>query len=174
MARQVRVGSTEPGLAGAPVAPCGPAHNQDDSMSAACMRPAAWSTLPLVTCLCICPVCSLRALYGTDGTMNATHGSDSRASASREIRFHFPKLTQVCPGKGGCLHKSAMLHATQPETYVAMVTLVAGMKLGALSSHDTHMWRQLVVQQRFTGLPLQQCSSEHGTAAQGVSAAQNS
>eukprot|EP00891_Asterochloris_glomerata_P007451 jgi/Astpho2/7451/e_gw1.00114.172.1_t len=35
------------------------------------------------------PKC-LRALYGTDGTMNATHGSDSRASASREIRFHFP------------------------------------------------------------------------------------
>ena len=113
------------------MAPCGPAHNQGDSVSAACVRPAAWSTLPLFTCLCICPVCSLRALYGTDGTMNATHGSDSRASASREIRFHFPKLTQVCPGKGGRLHTSAMLHATQPETYVAMVMLVAGMKLGA-------------------------------------------
>ena len=38
---------------------------------------------------------SLRALYGTDGTQNATHGSDSPASAAREIRFFFPQLTQV-------------------------------------------------------------------------------
>ncbi|KAK9817643.1 hypothetical protein WJX72_000069 [[Myrmecia] bisecta] len=35
---------------------------------------------------------SLRALYGTDGTQNATHGSDSPASARREIGFFFPKL----------------------------------------------------------------------------------
>ena len=39
--------------------------------------------------------CSLRALYGTDGTKNATHGSDSPASAAREIRFFFPHLSQV-------------------------------------------------------------------------------
>lgn len=39
--------------------------------------------------------CSLRALYGTDGTQNATHGSDSPASAAREIRFFFPQLSQV-------------------------------------------------------------------------------
>lgn len=37
---------------------------------------------------------SLRARFGTDGTMNATHGSDSPASASREMRFYFPKLVQ--------------------------------------------------------------------------------
>ena len=41
-------------------------------------------------------LCSLRALYGTDGTQNATHGSDSPASAAREIRFFFPQLSQVC------------------------------------------------------------------------------
>lgn len=35
---------------------------------------------------------SLRALYGTDGTRNATHGSDSPASATREIKFFFPHL----------------------------------------------------------------------------------
>lgn len=35
---------------------------------------------------------SLRALYGTDGTQNATHGSDSPASAAREIKFFFPGL----------------------------------------------------------------------------------
>mmetsp|Transcript_32772 Transcript_32772/g.59385 ORF Transcript_32772/g.59385 Transcript_32772/m.59385 type:complete len:212 (-) Transcript_32772:410-1045(-) len=36
---------------------------------------------------------SLRALYGTDGTQNACHGSDSPVSAIREIKFFFPKLT---------------------------------------------------------------------------------
>ena len=36
---------------------------------------------------------SLRALYGTDGTKNATHGSDSLVSASRELKFFFPNLT---------------------------------------------------------------------------------
>jgi nucleoside-diphosphate kinase len=35
-------------------------------------------------------ICSLRALYGTDGTQNATHGSDSPKSAVREIKFFFP------------------------------------------------------------------------------------
>lgn len=34
----------------------------------------------------------LRALYGADGTQNATHGSDSPASAAREIKFFFPTL----------------------------------------------------------------------------------
>lgn len=33
---------------------------------------------------------SIRAQFGTDGTRNATHGSDSPASAAREISFHFP------------------------------------------------------------------------------------
>ena len=34
----------------------------------------------------------LRALYGTDGTRNATHGSDSEYSAWRETCFFFPEL----------------------------------------------------------------------------------
>ncbi|KAG2451865.1 hypothetical protein HYH02_003641 [Chlamydomonas schloesseri] len=38
------------------------------------------------------PKC-LRALYGTDGTQNATHGSDSPISAAREIKFFFPTLS---------------------------------------------------------------------------------
>ena len=33
---------------------------------------------------------SIRAQFGTDGTRNATHGSDSPTSAEREISFHFP------------------------------------------------------------------------------------
>lgn len=36
--------------------------------------------------------CSLRALYGTDGTQNACHGSDSPQSAAREIKFFFPNM----------------------------------------------------------------------------------
>jgi len=35
---------------------------------------------------------SIRAKYGVDGQQNAVHGSDSGASAAREIKFHFPKL----------------------------------------------------------------------------------
>mmetsp|Transcript_11196 Transcript_11196/g.27266 ORF Transcript_11196/g.27266 Transcript_11196/m.27266 type:complete len:381 (-) Transcript_11196:104-1246(-) len=35
---------------------------------------------------------SLRALHGTDGTQNATHGSDSPLSAMRELKFFFPNL----------------------------------------------------------------------------------
>ena len=34
--------------------------------------------------------CSLRAIYGTDSQRNALHGSDSLASAEREIHFFFP------------------------------------------------------------------------------------
>ena len=32
---------------------------------------------------------SIRALFGTDGTKNAVHGSDSQESAHREINFFF-------------------------------------------------------------------------------------
>ncbi|XP_062853323.1 nucleoside diphosphate kinase 7 isoform X2 [Trichomycterus rosablanca] len=36
---------------------------------------------------------SLRARFGTDGTKNAAHGSDSLASAARELEFFFPSTT---------------------------------------------------------------------------------
>ena len=35
-------------------------------------------------------ISSLRAVYGTDSTKNALHGSDSYSSAEREIHFFFP------------------------------------------------------------------------------------
>jgi len=35
-------------------------------------------------------VCSLRAVFGTNDQQNGVHGSDSSASAEREIRFFFP------------------------------------------------------------------------------------
>ena len=40
------------------------------------------------------PSC-LRARFGTDQTKNACHGSDSKESAARELRFYFPKLQQT-------------------------------------------------------------------------------
>ncbi|XP_066562206.1 nucleoside diphosphate kinase homolog 7 isoform X1 [Amia ocellicauda] len=36
---------------------------------------------------------SVRARFGTDGTKNAGHGSDSLASAARELEFFFPSTT---------------------------------------------------------------------------------
>jgi nucleoside diphosphate kinase len=38
---------------------------------------------------------SIRAQFGTDGTRNAAHGSDSSASAEREIAFHFPSVQKT-------------------------------------------------------------------------------
>mmetsp|Transcript_20508 Transcript_20508/g.62509 ORF Transcript_20508/g.62509 Transcript_20508/m.62509 type:complete len:683 (-) Transcript_20508:413-2461(-) len=40
---------------------------------------------------------SVRALFGVDGTVNATHGSDSPASANREIAFYFPGDKRAIP-----------------------------------------------------------------------------
>lgn len=47
---------------------------------------------PQARVCCCCSACSMRALYGTDGTRNSCHGSDSPASAAREIKFFFPDL----------------------------------------------------------------------------------
>ena len=38
---------------------------------------------------------SLRGRYGTDGTRNAVHGSDSPASAERELDFWFGSSSQM-------------------------------------------------------------------------------
>uniref|UniRef100_A0A3B1K946 Nucleoside diphosphate kinase homolog 7 n=1 Tax=Astyanax mexicanus TaxID=7994 RepID=A0A3B1K946_ASTMX len=40
---------------------------------------------------------SLRAQFGTDGTKNAGHGSDSMASAARELEFFFPSTAGHSP-----------------------------------------------------------------------------
>jgi nucleoside-diphosphate kinase len=40
---------------------------------------------------------SIRALFGTDGTCNAAHGSDSPASAAAELSFFFGKGSRVGP-----------------------------------------------------------------------------
>ena len=48
---------------------------------------------------------SLRAKFGTDGTRNACHGSDSPKSARREILFFFPN---VSPAPGSLLNEIEM------------------------------------------------------------------
>lgn len=55
-------------------------------------RRLPFSLQPSDASVCLSVPCSLRALYGTDGTRNATHGSDSQASAERELNFFFPYL----------------------------------------------------------------------------------
>mmetsp|Transcript_43699 Transcript_43699/g.71324 ORF Transcript_43699/g.71324 Transcript_43699/m.71324 type:complete len:739 (+) Transcript_43699:105-2321(+) len=66
---------------------------------------------------------SLRALYGTDGTMNATHGSDSTASALRELAFHFPErfpaectLAMIKPNTA-LLHQDKILAIVAAQGY---------------------------------------------------------
>mmetsp|Transcript_32547 Transcript_32547/g.40891 ORF Transcript_32547/g.40891 Transcript_32547/m.40891 type:complete len:740 (-) Transcript_32547:287-2506(-) len=44
---------------------------------------------------------SIRGMFGIDGTMNATHGSDSPLSAAREIMFHFPSARNLIPSNNG-------------------------------------------------------------------------
>lgn len=65
---------------------------------------------------------SLRALYGTDGTQNATHGSDSPASAAREIKFFFPNvvLEPLLEGEGA---KAWITDRLQPALAKALTAL---------------------------------------------------
>mmetsp|Transcript_32618 Transcript_32618/g.45260 ORF Transcript_32618/g.45260 Transcript_32618/m.45260 type:complete len:303 (-) Transcript_32618:154-1062(-) len=61
----------------------------------------------------------IRAKFGTDGTKNATHGSDSQSSALREIRFFFPRLV-LDPFPDGPASKKFVINQLQP-------TLVKGL-----------------------------------------------
>ncbi len=69
-----------------------------------------------------CNVCSLRALYGTDGTQNATHGSDSPASAAREIKFFFPALV-LEPSMEANTAKGFITEKLQPALAQALTAL---------------------------------------------------
>lgn len=72
---------------------------------------------------------SLRALYGTDGTMNATHGSDSPHSARREIKFFFPEfLSLPITDSVGC--KKYIQERLQP-TLIKGLTVLAKEKPSA-------------------------------------------
>lgn len=79
-------------------------------------------------------LCSMRALYGTDGTRNACHGSDSPASAEREIKFYFPKLQLATAATDAEAAKVSYIRAamgsSQQNTYsltTAGVTVVGSL-----------------------------------------------
>ncbi|KAJ9514602.1 hypothetical protein QJQ45_016351 [Haematococcus lacustris] len=65
---------------------------------------------------------SLRAIYGTNGTYNATHGSDAPGSARREIKFFFP--SQVLePLDSGSSAKLYITEKLQPALSRALTAL---------------------------------------------------
>lgn len=69
------------------------------------------------------PLHSLRALYGTDGTMNATHGSDAVHTARREIKFFYPEfLSLPITDSVGC--KKYIAERLQP-TLIKGLTVLA-------------------------------------------------
>jgi nucleoside-diphosphate kinase len=78
---------------------------------------------------------SLRALYGTDGTKNAVHGSDSPISADREINFFFGsekamKTTAVLNNCSLCIIKPHIIKNGQAGQALDMI-LQAGFEISA-------------------------------------------
>ena len=65
---------------------------------------------------------SLRAKFGTDGTRNATHGSDSPASAMRELKFFFPNL-RLDPIPEGAAAREYVARELQPTLVQALAAL---------------------------------------------------
>jgi len=74
---------------------------------------------------------SLRAIYGTDGSRNAVHGSDAPASASREINFFFgiPGNSAVLNNCTCCVIKP---HALQHAGKIIDMILSEGFEISAL------------------------------------------
>mmetsp|Transcript_20330 Transcript_20330/g.24353 ORF Transcript_20330/g.24353 Transcript_20330/m.24353 type:complete len:309 (+) Transcript_20330:55-981(+) len=70
------------------------------------------------------PSC-LRAKYGTDGTQNACHGSDSVTSAAREIRFFFPHLI-LDPLPDPSAAKKYIMKELQPTLVQGLTALCKG------------------------------------------------
>mmetsp|Transcript_25675 Transcript_25675/g.55782 ORF Transcript_25675/g.55782 Transcript_25675/m.55782 type:complete len:278 (-) Transcript_25675:33-866(-) len=64
---------------------------------------------------------SLRARYGTDGTRNACHGSDSKASASREIKAFFPRALVAVPSSNSS--KEYLVEQLQPTLIRGLAAL---------------------------------------------------
>lgn len=80
-------------------------------------------------CEACATACSLRALYGSDGTHNATHGSDSTTSAQREIKFYFPDLP-LDPISDADTARAYVTEKLQP-TLIKALTVLAKQKPAA-------------------------------------------
>lgn len=75
---------------------------------------------------------SLRALYGTDGTQNATHGSDAAHTARREIKFFYPEfLSLPITDSAGC--KKYIAEQLQP-TLIKGLTVLAKVRTPAAAT----------------------------------------
>ncbi|CDQ96011.1 unnamed protein product, partial [Oncorhynchus mykiss] len=72
---------------------------------------------------------SLRAQFGTDGTRNAGHGSDSLASAARELEFFFPSTAGHGPANTA--------NCTDCSCCVIKPHAISEGKLAILVSHGT-------------------------------------
>jgi nucleoside diphosphate kinase homolog 5 len=79
--------------------------------------------------------CSIRAKLGTDGTMNASHGSDSPQSAQREILFFFPDVAEKAA-------KDAAM--VVPEDLVAVEKTLGLIKPDAVAAGNTEEILQTV------------------------------
>jgi nucleoside diphosphate kinase homolog 5 len=76
---------------------------------------------------------SIRAIYGTDGQCNAVHGSDSEASAEREIRFFFNKsIVEPIPTENAA--KDYLQHKLNPTLLKALTQLCKE------KPDDPHSW----------------------------------
>lgn len=78
---------------------------------------------------------SIRAMFGTDGTKNAVHGSDSTASASREINFFFDgtrnmKTSAVLNNCSLCIIKPHIIRNGQAGQVVDMI-MQSGFEISA-------------------------------------------
>lgn len=74
---------------------------------------------------------SIRALFGTDGTKNAVHGSDSPQSASRELNFIFGKLRpQAMLNNCSCL--AVKPHAIQDAGKIIDIVLQEGFEISCM------------------------------------------
>lgn len=74
---------------------------------------------------------SIRALFGTDGSKNAVHGSDSLQSASRELNFVFGKLRpQAVLNNCSCLVIKP--HAIQDAGKIIDIVLQEGFEISCM------------------------------------------
>ncbi|OON14942.1 nucleoside diphosphate kinase family protein, partial [Opisthorchis viverrini] len=88
---------------------------------------------------------SLRALYGTDDQQNALHGSDSIASAEKEIRFFFQdsSLTNAAGSDAKLLHmRNEGIGSGRPVREVSLwLALLSIAALWSTQRNEYHRWK---------------------------------
>lgn len=95
----------------------------------------------------------IRPVFGTDSTMNAVHGSDSFASACREIRFFFPNMVIEPIMNAGDVHEF-IVSSVQPVLTKGLTELVS------LKPSDPIRWLAHWLLQNNPNLPRVSSASE--------------